>query len=414
MTPAADVPMAEVAPPEVPDFELIRCIGRGGFGAVWLASNRTTGRLRAVKVIPLESAAAGSPASREIVSLKHLEAHVGTEHPNLLSIHHVGRTAEHFFYVMDPADDVSGTAASADPGYRPATLEHRLDAGPLPAEECFGLTRQLLAGLSVLHAAGVVHRDVKPANCLFVGGELKVADFGLLAEASPLVSRLGTRRYMPADGRMDAKADVYAAGLVIYQMLTGQPVESFPSLGPRTPEIAGNPILRKLNRLSLRAAQPDPDQRFRDGGEMLRRLEASEAEPSRSKRRWLAWSACFAFTAVLVGVVVWRTFPRDQESSPEPAIPTWLEVNFLTEPYYNATIWLDGKPLLDAEQKPWLTPCTVPNVPSGEYHVVFRHAEQGELDAGRIDFGGVCEVEARWPAAPIRAGTEWKQAPGRP
>ena len=61
MTPAAEEPMAQVAPPEVPDFELIRCIGRGGFGAVWLASNRTTGRLRAVKVIPLESCRDGKP-----------------------------------------------------------------------------------------------------------------------------------------------------------------------------------------------------------------------------------------------------------------------------------------------------------------------------------------------------------------
>jgi serine/threonine protein kinase len=316
----------------------------------------------------------------------------------------VGRTAGHFFYVMDPAEDVSGTAASADPGYRPATLERRLEAGPLPAEECFRLTRQLLAGLCVLHAAGVVHRDVKPANCLFVGGELKVADFGLLAEASPLVSRLGTRRYMPADGRMDARADVYAAGLVIYQMLTGQPVESFPSLGPRTPEIAGNPLLRKLNRLALRAAQPDPDQRFRDSGEMLARLEASDGGSSRPKRRLLLRSACLALAAVLVGAVVWRTFPRDRESSPEAASPPQVGVNFITEPYYNATIWLDGQPLLDAEQKPYVTPCTVPTVPSGEHHVVFRHAEHGELDARRIDFGRVREVEARWPAAPIRAG----------
>ena len=185
-------------------------------------------------------------------------------------------------------------------------------------------------------------------------------------------------------------------------MLTGQPVESFPSLGPRTREIAGNPLLRKLNRLALRAAQPDPDRRFRDGGEMLRELEASEGKRSRSKRRRLAWSACFAFAAVLAAAFVWRTFPWGHETSPEAAIPTWVEVNFLTEPYYNATIWLDGKPLLDAEQKPWLTPCTVPSVPSGEYHVVFRHADHGELDAGWIDFGRVREVEARWPAAPIR------------
>ena len=236
---------------EVPDFDLIRLIGEGAFGTVWLASNQTTGRLRAVKVIPLRSASAGSPARREIVSLKHLEAHIEDQHPNLLTIHHVGRTTEHLFYVMDLADDVSGAAASADASYRPATLEQRLEGGPLPADDCLALARQLLAGLAVLHEAGMVHRDVKPANCLFVGGQLKVADFGLLTEDGPLVSSLGTRRYMPPDGRMDAKADVYAAGLVIYQMLTGLPAESFPSLGARAREIAGNPLLQRLNRVSL-------------------------------------------------------------------------------------------------------------------------------------------------------------------
>ncbi|MFH1922893.1 MAG: hypothetical protein ABIP48_23765, partial [Planctomycetota bacterium] len=101
--------------PQVPDFDLLRQIGEGGFGQVWLARNRTTGRLRALKLIPLRRSGRADPAGREIVSLTHLESRVESEHPNLLAIHHVGKTADHLFYVMDLAGD-SGNSA----GRRPA------------------------------------------------------------------------------------------------------------------------------------------------------------------------------------------------------------------------------------------------------------------------------------------------------
>ena len=96
-------------PPNIPDFDLIRPIGRGGFGQVWLATNRATGALRAVKVILLRRADGLDPAGREITSITRLEANLRRRHRNLVTIHHVGKTDEHLYYVMDPADDVSGS-----------------------------------------------------------------------------------------------------------------------------------------------------------------------------------------------------------------------------------------------------------------------------------------------------------------
>ncbi len=79
----------DASPPVVSDYDLMRTIGQGGFGRVWLARNQATGHLRAVKVIPLQSPGTTDPAGREITSITRLETNVRRQHPNLLTIHHV-------------------------------------------------------------------------------------------------------------------------------------------------------------------------------------------------------------------------------------------------------------------------------------------------------------------------------------
>lgn len=372
-------------PPAVPDFELVRRIGQGGFGEVWLAINRATGRLRAVKLIPLRGHRS-DPAGREIVSLAHLESQLGTRHENLLDIQHVGKTANHLFYIMDPADDICGGPATAEPDYRPATLARRLDQGPLPTGECLAMARQLLAGLAHLHAAGMIHRDVKPPNCLWVGRQLKLADFGLLTSASSQVSRLGTLKYMPPDRHMNERADVYAAGLVLYEALTGLPAESFPRLGTRVREVLADPELARLNRLVLRACQPAPEGRFRDAGEMLAALQAPPPHPPR--RRLLVWAAVMC--PVLLAAAVWL-YIRPQQPR--------VDVNFITEPF-EATIYLDGAALTQTDGTPYTTPCTVSNLPGGKHHLLFKHPEHGDYDAGRVDLIQTREITVRWDQPP--------------
>jgi serine/threonine protein kinase len=383
--------------PNVPDFDLIRMIGKGGFGCVWLATNRTTGRLRAVKVISLKRSERGDPAGREIRSITRLEANVGNEHPNLLNIHHVGKTADDLFYVMDPADDVSGSSASSEPDYQPATLRSRIDNGPLGPHECLICARQLLGGLASLHRAGMVHRDVKPENCLFVQGELKLADFGLVTEADLQMSRVGTRKYMPPDGRMDTRADVYAAGLVIFEMMSGLPADRFPRLGHRAEQVVEDPVLNRLNRLVLQACQPDPQARFPDAVRMLAHLtstgrKAATRRTQQRKRRTLA-SIITATVAIALVVVGFRL------GYLPPIFAERVDVNFITRPF-NAAVYLNDVLQTKRDGTPYLTPCTIEGLPAGAYQTVFKREGFEDLYAGTIDFTIDHEVEASWKTEP--------------
>lgn len=373
--------MNNVDLPHAPDFDFVRPIGEGGFGTVWLAINRTTGHPRAVKVISRARAGNRDPAGREIASLTRLEANLCHRHSNLLPIHHVGETAEHLFYVMDLADDISGEADPMHPDYQPATLDKLLAGGPLDADRCERYAEQLLAALACLHKAGMVHRDVKPANCLFVGGELKLGDFGLLTAASLAASRLGTLRYMPPDGCMDARADVFAAGLVIYEMTTGLGAERFPSLGARTQTIVEDRRLGRLNRLALRACDPDPARRFHSAQEMLAELTAEEKPVIQTHRtRWLALAGAIAACAALAFFCL-----RPAEV---------VSVNFVTQPF-EAAIYLDGALLRTAEGVPYHTPCTVSGVSAKSHHVVFQ------WDAKSLPFGSDADSDGRFDAGVI-------------
>ena len=384
---------ADTAPPHIPDFDLIRVIGEGGFGRVCLARNQTTGRLRAVKVIALQCVGRSNPAGREINSITRLENNLAGRHPNLLAIHHVGKTAENLFYVMDLADDADGAAASNDAAYRPSSLKSHLENGRISPDDCLQYSRQLLAGLAFLHHSGMVHRDVKPANCLFLQGELKLADFGLLAASGPQVSRVGTQTYMPPDGRMDARADVYATGLVIYEMLSGLPAESFPRLGKNAQATIANPIYDTLMRTVLRACEPDPGNRFCDAGQMLDDLESRISNTgvyrSRPSRR-TAIIGTVAVAAALCLAVVAGFWTR----RPQP-----VHVNFITRPF-EATVWLDGKQQLDEHGTPYRTPCTIENLPPRVFQTQFRHDSLGQLNLGPQDFARRRRIEATWSVEP--------------
>lgn len=386
--PASEV-TADSKPPDLPGIELLRRIGSGGFGEVWLGRNRTTGLLRAVKLIA-RSRGGGNAAGRELVSLVLLEAHLQTRHPNLLTVHHVGESGSWLFYLMDPADDQSGAPASADESYQPATLQALLARGPLSPDDCLRYGRQLLAGLSCLHTAGMVHRDVKPSNCLFVGGQLQLADFGLLTESSRPLSLVGTRSYMPPDGRMDFRADVYAAGLVLYEMYTGLPADCFPELGARAAEIVQDRCLASLNRLVLHACAGDAEKRFADARPMQAAVDAIRS--GKAARPWGRRVSIAALVGILgvaaASVVAWNRVPPG---------PVEVNVNFITEPY-EASILLDGELLRQPDGQPYTTPCTVMGLKAGRHKVIFRRPNAPDIER-ELDLTTARQVTARWTAA---------------
>jgi serine/threonine protein kinase len=381
------LPRDDSPPPEIPDLRLVRRVGRGAFGEVWLAENRTTGKVLAVKVVRLQSPDAADRAAREIASLTRLDAGVRIQHENLLTIHHVGRTHEYLYYTMDAADDVQGASASLDAGYRPATLASRVETGALRPAECLRCAEQLLKGLAFLHEADLVHRDVKPSNCVFVHGTLKLADFGLLTEADGTLSLAGTPKYMPPEGRMDSRADVYAAGLTIYEMYTGLPADCFPRWSPAAVADRGDPIMKGLNLLVLRACDRDPSRRFQNAAEMLDALRRQQGQAEGEKRRHrtriiLAAALLIALLATAVGL---GRLLRPQH----------VDVNFITEPF-EADIYLDGRQAVDRDGVPYLTPCTIPGLRVGPHHVTFKKAGLADLDAGVVNFGAAREVAAKW------------------
>jgi len=247
----------------------------------------------------------------------------------------------------------------------------------------------------------MVHRDVKPANCLFIEGELRLADFGLVTDVDQQISPVGTQKYMPPDGRMDAQADVYAAGLVIYEMMTGLPVERFPHLGAAASEVSTTPILSRLIRLVTSACQPDRKLRPRDAPAVLSQLMAPEtqqaAAPVRSARRVFgAVAVAVIVMALVTGVGYWATRPPPV---PVNSRPPRVHVNFTTRPF-EATIFLDGVQQFEADGLPCKTPCTIEDLPARKHHVVFKHPGLSDLYAGQIDFARAREVTAEWGPKP--------------
>ncbi|MBX3467987.1 MAG: serine/threonine protein kinase [Planctomycetes bacterium] len=260
---------------QIASYELLRYVGEGSFAWVFESRHQTLGREAAVKV--LKPALSSGEAPRRF--LREGRAVAGLKHPHLIEIYDAG--------------DLDGLYYLALEFVKGPTLKKLIaDEAPFPAMRAARIGAGILSGLGAAHRKGIVHRDLKPANVLVGKGmQAKVLDFGLArvfddAGQSATAGYLGTPRYASPEQARGSEvgdaADQYAAGLVIYEMLTGKlPFESKTSLGflalhahepPRPIRDLRADVPPALADAVMRALEKDPRDRHESVGAFERVL----------------------------------------------------------------------------------------------------------------------------------------------
>lgn len=244
----------------LPQYEVLRLLGRGGMGAVYQGRQITLDRLVAIKILPPEL---GQDDVQFVERFKNeARAMARLNHPGIVTVHEFGEAADGLLYIVMEyveGDDIA-----------------RLIAGRkiIPVAEAVPVIMQVCEALHYAHERGIVHRDIKPSNIMIsVDGVVKVADFGLAkvrhAEQSQFTSSgsmLGTLYFMAPETFvvgtvLDRRADVYALGVMLYQMLTGRlpqglfemPSEQVAGIDPRYDAIVAK-ALREDRALRYQSA----------------------------------------------------------------------------------------------------------------------------------------------------------------
>ena len=271
-------------------------IGRGGFGAVYEAFDPELGRTVALKAL--------KPGRRKHRLLeewikKEAEAVAKLDHAAIVTLFDVGTCPAGAYLVMELLHG--------------ETLDHRIARGALPVDEALRIAEEMAQGLAHAHSRGVLHRDLKPANVFLChDGRVKLLDFGLAhLLGTEGASGGGTPAYMApeqaAGAAVDERADVYAAGMVLGEMLTGKR----PVAPSAPPELTGVP--RPVAKAISSALATDPSTRPRDGAAWLAALWAARASlerPVRARRVALLASVGVLVGLAIAGFATWRIWER--------------------------------------------------------------------------------------------------------
>ncbi|MEO8369681.1 MAG: protein kinase [Candidatus Solibacter sp.] len=329
----------------VAHYRVMNKLGEGGMGVVYRAEDLKLGRHVALKFLP--APAAELPPSAIVRFEREARAIAALNHPHICQIYEVG------------------------PNYLAMELvEGQPLAGPIPTGEAIRLAVQIAAALDAAHRRGIIHRDLKPANILVTANGVKLVDFGLAKTAMAVRTEgetvtqgitaagtiLGTLHYMSPEQmegkEADARSDIFAFGLVFYEMLTGR--RAFAASSPASTVAA---ILERevpaiepegLNRVVQACVAKNPEDRFQSARDLKRALEwgASATEvpahvPSKF-RKLIPWAAA-AILATLA-LLVWLG------AAASPARPQWLA--FTIVPPANVHLPPIGAPIAAPEISP--------------------------------------------------------------
>src|SRR6266700_3177835 len=313
--------------PVIPDHEVLRVIGRGAYGEIWLARS-LTGALRAVKIVYRLTFESERAFRREFEGMSSFEP-ISRAHAGFIDILHVGRTSEYLYYIMELADDHLAGRNIDIVSYEPRTLKSELERQKhLSASESIRLGVSLTEALQALHAHGLTHRDIKPSNIIFIDGVPKLADIGLVA-ATGQRSFVGTEGYVPPEGPGTSQADIFSLGKVIYEVSTGKDRLDFPEIDSRLSTRPDKEALLRLNDVLVKACANDLRKRYASAAQMRDDLAALKRGERRPRERSRVKLAATALSILLIAGIAFTIWSR----SPRPAILDLnLQVTIRTEP----------------------------------------------------------------------------------
>jgi serine/threonine protein kinase/tetratricopeptide (TPR) repeat protein len=264
-------------PDAIGPYTIVREIGRGGMGVVYEGWDDRLSRAVAIKTI----LRAADPAMRERFA-REARAAAAVSHPNICQLFDIGEHDGEPFLCMELLDGQS--------------LANRLAGGPLAAADALAIELAVLSALAALHHRGIVHRDLKPTNVFLSANGVKLLDFGLARSAGTSPDEtgvtmagmvMGSPRYMAPEQvrgeEVDARADLFAAGLVLYEMLSGRAAFSGTSavdilhavVHEHPPALMGSPAVIDLDRIIQRAVAKAREDRYQSAEEMATDLRAS-------------------------------------------------------------------------------------------------------------------------------------------